>query len=93
LEAVVAIFTATGGERRIVVNVDGALRIYAADELRVTSSADTSHESMAVRRVRRSSVATPSGARTAGALFRPGHYQTPDEHKRTSKATSRRRNH
>ena len=38
---VVAIFTATGGERRIVVNVDGALRIYAADELRVTSSSDT----------------------------------------------------
>jgi hypothetical protein len=38
---VVAIFNATGGERRIVVNVDGALRIYAADELRVTYSSDT----------------------------------------------------
>ncbi len=39
--SVVAIFTDTNGERRIVVNVNGALRIHAADELRVTSSAKT----------------------------------------------------
>jgi hypothetical protein len=36
---VVAIFTASGGERHVAVNVDGALRIFPLDELRVTTSA------------------------------------------------------
>jgi hypothetical protein len=35
---VVAVFTAPGGERRVAVNVDGALRIFALDELRVTAA-------------------------------------------------------
>jgi hypothetical protein len=35
---VVAIFTAPGGERRVVVNVDGALRIFSLNELRVTAT-------------------------------------------------------
>ena len=35
---VVAIFTAPGGERRVAVNVDGALRIFPLDELRVTAT-------------------------------------------------------
>jgi hypothetical protein len=36
---VVATFTAPGGERRVVVNVDGALRIFPLDELRVMATA------------------------------------------------------
>ncbi|HVI80565.1 MAG TPA: hypothetical protein VM715_20920 [Candidatus Acidoferrum sp.] len=36
---VVAIFTAPGGERRVVVDVNGALRIMPLDELRVTAIA------------------------------------------------------
>jgi hypothetical protein len=35
---VVAIFTASGGERHVAVNVDGALRIFPLDELRVTAA-------------------------------------------------------
>jgi hypothetical protein len=38
---VVAIFTDPNGVRRVVLNIDGALRIHAADELRVMSSAGT----------------------------------------------------
>ena len=38
---VVAIFTAPGGERRVAVNVDGALRIFPLDELRVTDPVNT----------------------------------------------------
>ena len=36
---VVAIFTAPGGERHVVVDVDGALRIFLPGELRVTTTA------------------------------------------------------
>jgi hypothetical protein len=36
---VVAIFTAPGGERRVAVDVDGALRIFPPNELRVTAPA------------------------------------------------------
>jgi hypothetical protein len=38
---VVAIFTAPGGERRVVVDVDGALRIFSQDELRVRTSGES----------------------------------------------------
>jgi hypothetical protein len=38
---VLAIFTAPGGEQRVVVDVDGALRIFLLGELRVTTSANT----------------------------------------------------
>jgi hypothetical protein len=33
---VVAIFTAPGGEQRVVVNIAGSLRIFPPEELRVT---------------------------------------------------------
>jgi hypothetical protein len=37
---VIAIFADWNGERRIAVDVDGDLRIYPPDELRVTSATD-----------------------------------------------------
>jgi hypothetical protein len=41
---VVAIFAAPGAERRVVVNVDGALRIFLLDELRVTAATSAGGE-------------------------------------------------